>query len=789
MPLATLTRNIYINQGNSYVLESDIDNNFHRRYFDARLYHVLAISSNKSQIGTKVDSSTIDNFTYLGVENGDENNNVNKGNAIYIYPYHTYGNFSGDYYESEDSITERLADIEVQIKIQESAEDQDASTKEVTEELKKMQKELENRRRMINDFNEHFKDEMLASHSLVHPYAIIKLAGSTGSKTTLEGSYLFDNFATRKWYEVDGDNISSYAKNPTTTRLIAWGTEDLQGRTPYSYQDFVFCKYWNIIPNNRMITLRRYFAPVTDNIEFDHYKEVQDFEEVLKTSPDADIGPEPGQRHLWSDKTMEKVKNMGFSPLATAVTYFGEGTDNKLSTILNFSVHYNWEPIKAQSSPIDVNAQVEDFGGGLVNSEMGILSTAMKAMSYATGVTGALSGGPFNPTFAATNAVPPDPYSGGPYENRIIGPVNVIMESIKRQRGLTFEQNSLKITFSYVSRPIAGVNNKAVLLDLMCNMLIMCYASGTWFGGVERFRQEHTALYPFKYGDVMTKLYKGQLFGKDGAIRLFANHAWEIGTGNHGFKEIFGEALKDMKNLVSGMWNQLMSVVHGAFGNGEKAEKEKEAAKKDLDAAMSGNAVKGIQKILAGQVLKGATIPWVHNKKALLTGDPTGEWHLTIGNPLNPIAMIGNLVCDNLEIKWSDELGPDDFPIGFDAVVSLKHGLGRDRDAVESMFNRGVGRIYSLPTEFRTSADFETKVDRYTGNTKEGRDYDEIGFRYYGNGGAFINAIESSALQNKGINRSLELRYYKSLMPVNEQVSTFRMATYTVTPFQIQWLL
>ena len=30
MPLATLTRNIYINQGNSYVLESDIDNNFHR---------------------------------------------------------------------------------------------------------------------------------------------------------------------------------------------------------------------------------------------------------------------------------------------------------------------------------------------------------------------------------------------------------------------------------------------------------------------------------------------------------------------------------------------------------------------------------------------------------------------------------------------------------------------------------------------------------------------------------------------------------------------------------------
>lgn len=777
---AQITRNIYIGENQSYVLSGDSSFNFHRRYFDARLYHILAVSSNKAQKGTVSSEDGVTEFSY-----------ANNGNALYIYPYHTYGSFSGDYYETEDSITERIADLQTQLNAQNATGSNDPSAKKVAEALSDTIAKLEERRSMINDFNTHFKDQMLASHSLIHPYAIVKLSGAMGSQSTLEGSYLFDSFATRKWYEVDGDNISSYAKNPTTTKLIAWGNEDLEGRTPYSYQDFVFCKNWNVIPNNRMITLRRYFAPVTDNIEFDNYKEVGSLEDVLTISPDAAIGVNPGQRHLWADKPMEKIKNMGFSPLATAVTYFGEGTGNKLSDILNFSVKYNWEDTKDMSSPIDIDAHVNDKGGGLINNEkMGVLSSAMQAMSYLTGFTGALGGGPFDPIMSSAEAIPPDPYTYGPYENRIIGPVNVIMNSVKRKRGLTFTQNGLKVTFSYVSRPIAGINNKAVLLDLMCNMLIMCYSSGTWFGGVERFRSSgNNKLYPFKYGDVMTKLYKGHLFGKNSATHLMATHAWEMGTGNHGFREIFGEALKDMKNLVSSMWNELMSVVHGASGDGDQAKKDKEKAQEDFNAAMSGNAVTGIQKVLAGYILKGATIPWVKYKKALLTGDPTGEWHLTIGNPLNPIAMIGNLVCDGLEIKWSDELGPDDFPIGFDAVVTLKHGLGRDRDAVESMFNRGYGRIYSIPTAFRTSADFETKVDQYTGNTQNGRRYSEWSSTYFGGGGAYINDIENSMLRNRGSARNLELHKYRSLMPANSQESTFRMATYAVTPFQIQWLL
>ena len=108
--------------------------------------------------------------------------------------------------------------------------------------------------------------------------------------------------------------------------------------------------------------------------------------------------------------------------------------------------------------------------------------------------------------------------------------------------------------------------------------------------------------------------------------------------------------------------------------------------------------------------------------KALLTGEPVGEWHITIGNPLNPIAMIGNLVCTGVEVEFNEELGPDDFPTEVKITVKLDHAMARDRDAIESIFNRGMGRIYNLPDSFAGSADFQTKVDSATQEpTKTGK--------------------------------------------------------------------
>jgi hypothetical protein len=43
----------------------------------------------------------------------------------------------------------------------------------------------------------------------------------------------------------------------------------------------------------------------------------------------------------------------------------------------------------------------------------------------------------------------------------------------------------------------------------------------------------------------------------------------------------------------------------------------------------------------------------------------------------------------------------------------MDHAMARDRDAIQSIFNRGMGRIYDLPDDMEGSADDQTKVDKF----------------------------------------------------------------------------
>jgi len=80
---------------------------------------------------------------------------------------------------------------------------------------------------------------------------------------------------------------------------------------------------------------------------------------------------------------------------------------------------------------------------------------------------------------------------------------------------------------------------------------------------------------------------------------------------------------------------------------------------------------------------------------ALVSGDPHGCWHVTIGNPLNPIAMIGNLHLDSSDLSFGPTLGRDDFPTTMKLEVTLKHAKPRDKTDFESIFNAGKGRLYA----------------------------------------------------------------------------------------------
>ena len=519
--------------------------------------------------------------------------------------------------------------------------------------------------------------------SLINTYALTRLYGTNG------GDYLINVKGKRKWYEIDESdtNTLGFSLTPTTSSLISWGNGDPYGRTPYHFTDFVFSKYWNLVPNNRLITLRRFAAPIVDNMKFPGMDGMVDSGGTPKETPQTDknaksynsLGFElPADTAATTQGTGKKID---FPPMATAITYFGDETDNKLSEILKFSAGLKWGEIQAdvykvnsQSDP-DVEAGPAGMFGSLVSLS--------KMLNIATGN--------FNNNVVLNKGnLPPDPYENGPYENRVIGPVNRIDTVKKREAGLTYE-NPINLTFEYVARPIGGVNTKAVLLDILSNFLVIGTASAMFWGGQHRFMGQPDR-YPFMGGDKgIQQWYRGQpLSWAKTSVESFAGNLTSAGKGVADFAKQF--------------FNTILGKGGGAGGIAGV-----------MDLLQGDNIAGNSIKALAAEKSKDQ-IPYLTGLRSLLIGEPVGEWHVTIGNPLNPIAMIGNLICTKIEVEFGDELGPDDFPLDIKVKVSLDHGMPRDRDAIESIFNRGMGRIYDLSDDMTGSADFETRVDKVTGN-------------------------------------------------------------------------
>ena len=598
--------------------------------------------------------------------------------------------------------------------------------------------------------------DLHGTHSLMNPYAITRLYGSLGDikvKNTQNNdgtiihpssNRMYDIRDTRRFYDVNVNDQTDFlsVSQATTTNIIKCSNQDKWGRTPYTFTDFVFCKYWNIIPNNRLITLRKYSAPCLDNLNFEG------------------MGAKKASGHGWNDEPDTRQNNM-FSPVATAVTYFGEGTNNTLSEILTMSTGLPWG---------ETEAQIWDVEGDQGSNEQQVVDDTIQ-----NGISGfgfldniaksALSFGKFVGLFEKggfdadkdqgvvdkrfENMV--DPYTDGPYNNRILGPVNKISKLKQRAKtdkgtaeDLKFE-HKLEICFQYIARPIGGINTKAAILDILANLLEMGSASAVFWGGAHKFKIKPST-YPWGGAPgqkgIMHKLYQGKIFGEEGALHDLMKGLVSMGTDENGnfswdtvtnqlknaFQGITGavsqaiNAITDMIFPLKGLINKAVEVVSDWIAGDDETKDEngKTQREKNLEAQNKGkekmnNLMQNTEQMLKAQMIKNTTMPTIRGLRALLIGNPVGEWHLTIGNPLNPIAVIGNLVCSNMQFKFSDDLGPDDFPMELECTFTLEHGMARDKDAISSMFNRGAGKIYNLPDSLRTTSDYETKVDAYTG--------------------------------------------------------------------------
>ena len=465
---------------------------------------------------------------------------------------------------------------------------------------------------------------------------------------------------------------SLQSRNPTA-KMIIDVTSKKTGAVPayldsnsefrgqvYNVKDFIFCKYYGIIPNNRMLTLRRFPYPTLDSLR------------ILPDKP-GDIQINNGNVN-YSQVTVPELGRLkdvyarenSTLPVAQAVTYFGEGTGNSLATILNISTglvfsYDTQEPLK--------NEQTGD--PGLLNSPFGdLIKSFLQSGNNSIDVDGLdkLAG-----TFATPeknknllrrklldSAVQAD----GPLSKRLFVNVNTVNQVMTRKQGFSGGMEVFSLTFDYNLTSVGTINTKLLLLDLMTNLLSIGTDYGQFLSPELRLEQTSVGI------------------GFPG--------------GSKGYARSIIDPIGYIKDQVSGILseqneNNIQSAVGSLGKDIEEATNELKnfIADPKKGIAKNGKFYNSISIMLSDLFLKK-----VYYQPIMLSGYPTGEWHLVVGNPLNPIAMIGNLVCTNVKITYNDDLGPDDFPTQMTAVFTLSPGRQRHRGDWESMFNRGNGRLY-----------------------------------------------------------------------------------------------
>jgi hypothetical protein len=373
-------------------------------------------------------------------------------------------------------------------------------------------------------------------------------------------------------------------------------------------------------------------------------------------------------------------------PIAQALSYL-DTSGNSFKGLSKMTVSITTKPTSGALDNVTTLTQAETDLGKADGSAANIGTKLLSLLSGTDKDTVAFS----NWTAAY------DPWKNGPLQDLVYGPVNVITGSLIRGRGLTFKQDGLKINFDYSSKSIEHINQKAAMLDILSNMLALTYNHALFWGGENRFLIDR-ANFPLVKAEVMFGLLKN-LNNPQEQLNEIQN-ALQLGSSNltANFKALFEEAAEQVVKIVK--------PESSADGEQDANKKEKES-KTGLSNTVSQTALQGSESLkkLQRQILEGT--------KAELTGAPTGEWHLQVGNPFAPMMMIGNIWCTSADFEFNDELSIDDFPTELKVSCNLKHGRERDASDIQSIFNGGGGRIY-YPYD---NAEINVNESYNTGNT------------------------------------------------------------------------
>lgn len=489
--------------------------------------------------------------------------------------------------------------------------------------------------------------DQVASPSLFNPYYALSAAGVTanvplldttkkGDKISAKSTSQKDKIVNRKIYLYETNDCS--IENLVKLSKIPDGP---LGQARYKYSDFMYCKNVGKVSNNHLITLRKFDAPIGDNIFYG-----TSINDDSNLSIKGDVG--------------------------RLITWFGTD-DNKLEDILKFTFFAEWKNFDAKIQEIKSQEHDDARGivGGLVNmfspksNEATARGIAPNALAMVLGSSGA-------DAFLTTAPYADNPaVNGSMYDkNRVYEPKDTIRSTHKYEGTLHFE-HEFTLKFTYKLRGYDNINAKTAFLDLLGNILAVTYRQGTFWGGEQRI----IGAPPNKQG-----WKKAQEFVENGLDAGGTFISTLLGGGS------ISDATSKFASTIGSCFNSLFGINLGeAFANPKEALSELVG---EFKKAGGGNALKG-------SVMNSLGRPAVYAFDSLLTNDAVGLWHVTVGNPLNPIASMGNLILTNCELSHSGPLGLDDFPTEITVSVTLKHGTPRDSVDIQKMYTQGRNSIYS----------------------------------------------------------------------------------------------
>ena len=427
------------------------------------------------------------------------------------------------------------------------------------------------------------------------------------------------------------------------------------GMARYRLVDFMYCKDLGKVSNNHLITLRKFPFPIGDHIfQFS--------------------GPQyAGQ--LGSCETPGDVGRL--------LAWFGT-EDNKLEDICKFETQATWKEITNKIQEIDSRENNQERGplGMILNS----VNPAYNRYADVTGngahnVLAELGSG-WYPGLRKESTDNNETLRMAADHNKVYTPKNTVQDNHIYEGRLILKQE-MTVTFSYKLRAYENINPKSAFLDLMGNILEVTYQRGRYWKGETRLIGSPQNRTGWQKANALV----------DNAWSKLGGFMESIASGTMNFGDILGAVSNMIGNIGSDVINGLKNIDPSTLGQ-DLVNKLKTINEKT-------GLSHGMKALLKNQLGR----PALYAMDSLISGDDMGCWHLTIGNPYNPIMTIGNLILTSSTVTHSGALGVDDFPSEVKVVCTLKPARSRDSTGIARYYTKGMNGLY-LPTSRNNSSDF-----------------------------------------------------------------------------------